>query len=187
VDNWVGRLALPGRFCPVKIGGKGATNVAVLIVQDPYTLVTAANTDRCIPWNQSPQSTWLQVPRNRDALRATRSLPLLGARGVHGTHIHKQRIKRMCVRKRLLSMKEAVKRPLQYLGLPLDVAFYGCPWFPIRFSTRSYSRMLVFSRDPETTISFSVNVPFARLWNGLPPLAFTSGSFSSSCRTKKWI
>jgi len=55
----------------------------------------------------------------------------------------------------------------------------------ILFSTIWYSRILVFSREPEMSISSSVNVPLAKLWNGLPPLAFTSVSFSSSCRTKE--
>src|SRR4029079_5998208 len=36
-------------------------------------------------------------------------------------------------------------------------------YLPTRFSTNRYARIAVFSRDPETTISSSVNVPCARL------------------------
>jgi outer membrane protein assembly factor BamB len=56
---------------------------------------------------------------------------------------------------------------------------------PIRFSNSWYSRIFVFSREPEMSISSSVNVPAATLWNGFPPFAFTSGSSGASCRTKK--
>ena len=55
--------------------------------------------------------------------------------------------------------------PLAYLSL-------------ILFKTMWYSRISVFSREPDMSISSSVNVPLAKLWNGLP-LALTSGSSGS--------